>query len=91
MSDVMKKQIGGTHYKTKAIQPWEVIERNQMGFFDGNALKYIMRYGEKNGVEDLRKAIHYIEKLIDIECNRPITPADFRAQVEEQEGWCNGK
>lgn len=63
------KQIGGTHYQTKAIQPWEVVERNNMGFFDGNALKYIMRYKEKNGVEDLQKAIHYIERLIDLTNN----------------------
>ena len=61
------KQVGGDHYKTKVIQPWEVIERNCMGFFDGNALKYVMRYKDKNGVEDLKKAIHYIEKLIEME------------------------
>ena len=61
-----EKQVGGDHYKAKSIQPWEVIERNNMGFFDGNALKYIMRYKEKGGVEDLKKAIHYLEKLIEI-------------------------
>jgi hypothetical protein len=61
------KQVGGDHYKTKAIQPWEVIERNGMGFFDGNAVKYLMRYKDKNGVEDLKKAMHYIEKLIELE------------------------
>lgn len=59
-------QIGGNHYTRKAIQPWEVIERNGMGFFDGNALKYIMRYQDKGGVEDLKKAAHYIDKLIEI-------------------------
>jgi hypothetical protein len=62
-----EKQVGGDHYKAKSIQPWEVIERNNMGFFDGNALKYIMRYKEKGGVEDLKKAIHYIEKLIEMD------------------------
>lgn len=62
-----QKQIGGNHYTAKAIQPWEVIERNNMGFFDGNALKYIMRFKDKGGVEDLRKAAHYIEKLIQME------------------------
>jgi len=61
------KQIGGEHYKSKAIQPWAVIESNGMGFFDGNALKYLMRYREKGGVQDLQKAIHYIEKLIEME------------------------
>lgn len=59
-----KKQVGGTHYTDLAIQPWEVITRNKMGFFDGNALKYIMRFRDKNGVEDLKKAIHYLEELI---------------------------
>ena len=65
------KQVGGNHYKDKAIQPWEVIERNGMGFFDGNALKYLMRYRDKGGVEDLRKAAHYIEKLIEMEIAVP--------------------
>lgn len=59
--------IGGNHYKKLRIEPWDVIESNNMGFFDGNALKYIMRYKEKNGVEDLKKARHYIDKLIEIE------------------------
>lgn len=61
------KQVGGSHYKAKAIQPWAVIESNGMGFFDGNALKYLMRFKDKGGVEDLKKAIHYIEKLIEME------------------------
>lgn len=72
------KQVGGNHYKDKAIQPWEVIERNHMGFFDGNALKYIMRYREKGGVEDLRKAAHYIEKLIEMEVAVPDPRAGTR-------------
>lgn len=59
-----KKQVGGTHYTDLVIQPWEVIRANKMGFFDGNALKYLMRYEGKNGVQDLKKAIHYIEELI---------------------------
>lgn len=61
------RQEGGDHYRSKAIQPWDVIEKNRMGFFDGNALKYVMRFSDKGGVEDLRKAIHYLEKLIEIE------------------------
>lgn len=61
------RQVGGDHYKKKRIQPWEVIEANEMGFWDGNALKYTMRYKDKGGVDDLRKAIHYLEKLIELE------------------------
>lgn len=61
------RQVGGSHYTTLEIQPWEVIERNGMGFFDGNAVKYLMRYKAKGGVEDLKKAQHYLEKLIELE------------------------
>lgn len=68
-SHVSRQQVGGTHYIDMAIDPWEVIIRNKMGFFDGNALKYIMRYKGKNGVEDLKKARHYIDKLIELEEN----------------------
>lgn len=63
-------QVGGSHYTTLAIQPWEVIENNQMGFFDGNALKYIMRFRAKGGVQDLEKARHYLDKLIELEHGR---------------------
>lgn len=70
MSAASERQVGGNHYKSKAIQPWDVIESNVMGFWDGNALKYLMRYRDKGGVEDLRKAIHYIEKLIELESNK---------------------
>lgn len=61
------RQVGGNHYTALEIQPWEVIERNGMGFFDGNAVKYLMRYKAKGGVEDLKKAQHYLEKLIELE------------------------
>lgn len=60
-------QVGGDHYKTKPIQPWDYIIANGLGFCEGNAIKYISRWREKNGVEDLKKARHYIDKLIEIE------------------------
>lgn len=63
-------QHGGDHYKAKAIQPWDYIVSNNLGFLEGNAVKYLSRWREKNGIEDLRKAIHYIEKLIEIENER---------------------
>ena len=61
------RQVGGDHYTRLEIQPWEVIERNGMGFFDGNAVKYLMRYKAKGGVQDLEKARHYLDKLIELE------------------------
>jgi hypothetical protein len=57
-------QIGGTHYSSKAIQPIEYINANQLNYHQGNVIKYITRYKDKNGIEDLRKAIWYIEDLI---------------------------
>lgn len=62
----MDIMVGGTHYKMLPIEPWEIIERNNMGFFDGNILKYVMRFKLKNGVEDLKKARHYLDKLIEM-------------------------
>ena len=60
----LMKQVGGSHYKDKAIQPIEYIHANKMGFCEGNVVKYITRWKEKNGVADLEKAKHYIELLI---------------------------
>lgn len=60
-------QHGGAHYKNKPIQPWDYIAANAIGFFDGNAIKYLSRWREKGGVEDLKKAAHYIQKLIELE------------------------
>lgn len=57
-------QIGGDHYKDKAIQPIDYIIANKMDFCSGNVIKYITRFKEKNGVEDLKKAKHYIDFLI---------------------------
>jgi len=64
-------QVGGQHYKNIRIQPWDVIDSldhaQAIGFYRGNALKYIMRAGEKGPArEDYEKAKHYLEKLLEI-------------------------
>lgn len=56
-------QVGGDHYKKKTIEPWDYIIANNLGFLEGNAIKYITRHKEKNGVQDIDKAIHYLTKL----------------------------
>lgn len=61
----LDKQIGGLHYKVGAIQPIEYIEANELGYHEGNVVKYVSRWKEKGGVQDLEKAIHYIELLIE--------------------------
>jgi hypothetical protein len=60
------KQVDGNHYKDKAIQPWDYISSNNMGFLEGCIIKYVSRYQEKNGVRDLEKAKHFLEKLIEV-------------------------
>jgi hypothetical protein len=62
-------QVAGDHYKRKAIQPWDFIAANQLGFFEGNIVKYVTRWESKGGVEDLCKAQHYLQKLIEINSN----------------------
>lgn len=60
-------QVAGQHYKTKVIQPWDYIASNGLGYFEGNVVKYVSRWRDKGGVEDLRKAAHYLDKLIELE------------------------
>jgi len=59
-----EKQIGGDHYKSMAIEPSEFIERNNIRWCAGNAIKYICRHHIKGGKEDVEKAIHYLELLL---------------------------
>lgn len=58
-------QVGGSHYKDMAIQPIDYIMRNRLDYCEGNIVKYVSRYRYKNGIEDLRKARHYIDMLIE--------------------------
>ena len=60
-------QVGGAHYKDMKIQPIDFIMENEIGWCEGNAIKYLCRWRSKNGLEDLRKAKHYVELLIDRE------------------------
>ena len=59
------KQIAGSHYKKFKIQPSKFINDNKLLFAEGNAIKYICRHPHKNGREDLEKAMHYIEVIIE--------------------------
>lgn len=69
-------QIGGDHYKNKQHQTWDVISDWGLGFLDGNAVKYLSRWRSKGGIDDLRKARHYIDKLIEIETSEQKSPGD---------------
>ena len=65
MSNPYDKQVGGDHYQNMKIQPAEFINKNQMKFAEGNAIKYICRHINKGGEQDLEKAKHYIDMIIE--------------------------
>jgi hypothetical protein len=65
-TSALNKQVGGSHYRDKGIQPIIYIHANNLGFCEGNVVKYVTRWRDKNGVADLKKAIHYLELLIEL-------------------------
>lgn len=78
-----EKQVGGNHYSAKAVQPWDYITSNNLGYLEGNVVKYVSRWKEKNGLEDLLKAKHYLEKLIELQQPAPQSEADaLREEIE---------
>ena len=62
--DPLTAQVGGDHYKNLAIQPVEYITANNLSYLQGSVIKYVTRYKNKNGKEDLQKAIHFIKMMI---------------------------
>ena len=62
---VYHKQVGGSHYKDMVIQPADFINKNKLLFAEGNAIKYICRHKVKGKLQDIEKAIHYLEMIIE--------------------------
>ncbi len=67
MASALASQEGGSHYKDMPIQPVEFIHKNGIGFIEGCVIKYVSRWRVKGGVEDLRKARHFLDILIELE------------------------
>ena len=63
----LQKQVGGAHYAEMAIQPIEFITANELSFLEGNIIKYVCRHKKKNGADDIKKAMHYCELLLQME------------------------
>ena len=61
----LDKQIGGKHYRNMKIQPAEFINENKLLFAEGNAIKYICRHQSKGKADDIKKAIHYLEMILE--------------------------
>lgn len=66
-ANALENQQGGNHYRKRAIQPIEYIHANNIPFAEGNVIKYVTRWRDKDGMKDLKKAKHYIELLIELE------------------------
>ena len=69
-----QSQVGGTHYKSKKIQPWDAMEEwmskeEFVGYLRGNVIKYTARCNDKGGIQDLQKAQHYLTKLLEVLAN----------------------
>ena len=75
------KQIGGTHYRKMKIQPSEFVIENKLLFPEGNVIKYICRHPYKGGKEDLEKAKHFIDMVIE---------RDYGEEKEKKESWVEG-
>ena len=73
-----KKQIGGSHYKSMVLQTSEFINKNRLQFAEGSAIKYICRHSAKGKEEDIKKAIHYLEMILE------------RDYSEKKESWTEG-
>lgn len=63
----MQKQVGGNHYKDLAIQPAQYCQMNRLNSLESAVIKYATRHQDKNGAEDINKAIHCLELILEME------------------------
>ena len=84
----LDKQIGGKHYKKFKIQPIQYITANNIPYIEGNIIKYISRWRDKGGIDDLDKVIHYVELLKETEVGKSKRTYGCKARVQAAiKGW----
>jgi len=76
------RQVAGKHYGEVRYQHWDIVEEHNLDYFQGQITKYVMRWKHKNGIEDLRKAQHFLEKYIELK-ETPVTEAPCDYNVSE--------
>lgn len=86
-ANVNQKQIGGTHYQKLDPAPWDVILKWNLGYLEGTALKYIARWRDKGGLDDIRKAIHFLEKLLETETEKSLGQHNPSKTVQSPEEY----
>lgn len=82
------RQVGGDHYKAMGVEPWDVVDtwprEQRIGYYRGNALKYLMRMGSKDAAPmEVAKCLHYVQKLLEV--------MDERGDFEESGGGWKGE
>lgn len=80
-----EKQVGGSHYGGGSLQHWDIVDRFQLDYFQGQITKYVMRWKKKNGLEDLKKAQHFLEKYIEIQAKEPKPKEPTKEEVFQEQ------
>ena len=84
MPEALQTQVGGSHYKGMRIQHVEFVHANNIPYIEANAIKYICRHRQKNGRQDIEKAIHYLQILLELEYLQPdVIPPIAKPEDEE--------
>ena len=84
----LESQVGGDHYKSMTIQPVKYILANNIGYIEGSVIKYVSRWRKKGGVEDLKKAIHFLQILIE-DGETELAESDSENDSENDPVWLN--
>lgn len=80
---VNSRQVGGVHYKTGGEEHWDRVDRLGLDYFQGQITKYVERWKKKNGLEDLKKAQHFLEKYIELESRRDVESGPTSSYVDQ--------
>ncbi|MCA2570654.1 DUF3310 domain-containing protein [Microcystis sp. M42BS1] len=76
------RQVGGDHYKQAEVEPWDIVHMYNLDYYLGNALKYILRHEKKGKATDIDKAIHYLQKWLELHDDRPGSVPTFEQRLE---------
>jgi hypothetical protein len=82
MNKANERQVGGKHYKG-GIEHWDYILANDIPYIEAQIIKYVERHTKKNGIQDLEKAQHFLEKLIEVEAEKEVSSTVLDKLIEE--------
>lgn len=84
MSEANKGQVGGSHYKAD-FQHWDWTELCHLGYMEGQITRYVLRWYKKDGIQDLDKALHYVEKLMEMHRHTGRTNPRFMRNIQNKD------